>query len=442
VVIEEQQNDRFQHVTRWQSLLDRDGFWHSFELPDGTEIRGANSLESQKLRLAAFPIPGDLTGLRALDIGTWDGWFAFELERRGAEVVAIDVIDNPRFRDLHRRFDSRVEYRQMDVYDLSPAALGQFDIVLFMGVLYHLKHPLLGLERVCAMTRGIAAVDSFVLQDNASGRPMMEFFERDEFGGQTDNWCAPNVPCLVAFCRTAGFARVKLQSVLEYGAAVTCYREWEPVRVGVGTAPEGTAPELGFAIHHKNFGINFDSAKDDSVTCVFTSDEPGLTMADVQPSVGRFGSIPLQLKRRAEEGQYECGFRLPPGLSRGWHEVRVRLHGGPPSNPKRIAVDLPLDVAKLRLDGVQDNKTQRPFELDRSRGDIVALWLWDLPANADKNNLRVFAGDTPTRIEYLEDATGKRQVNVLIPKTVPPGTVKLRAELGEARLDCGELRVF
>src|SRR6185312_6434904 len=112
-------------------------------------------------RINRYPIPQDLKGARVLDIGTWDGWFAFEMERRGAEVVAIDCWDNPKFHEIHQVLGSRAEHRVMDVYDLTPATVGRFDIVLFMGVLYHLKHPLRALERVFALTTGRAAIAAF-----------------------------------------------------------------------------------------------------------------------------------------------------------------------------------------------------------------------------------------------------------------------------------------
>ena len=152
-------------VKYWDELRNAKGWWHSFELPDGTVIEGANELEGQKRRIGQFPIPHDLRGKRVLDIGAWDGWFSFEMERRGAEVMAIDNWDNPRFHEMHAILGSRVDYRQMDMYDLTPDRIGRFDIVLFMGVLYHLKHPLLALERVCALTTDLAAVDSFVLRE-------------------------------------------------------------------------------------------------------------------------------------------------------------------------------------------------------------------------------------------------------------------------------------
>ena len=77
--------DPFDYVREWDRLRQIKGWWHSFELPDGTAIEGVSSLKIQKERIAAFPISHDLKGKRVLDIGTWDGWFAFEMERRGAD---------------------------------------------------------------------------------------------------------------------------------------------------------------------------------------------------------------------------------------------------------------------------------------------------------------------------------------------------------------------
>jgi len=241
------------HFEAHNREMDADpGWWHSFELPGRGAIEGVNSLESQRMRLAQFPIGADLTGAdltgadltgadltgadltgaylggkRVLDIGAWDGWFSFEMERRGAEVVAIDVFDNPRFREMRSVLGSRVEYRQMDVYELSAERVGVFDIVLFLGVLVHLRHPLLALERVCSVTRGMAAIETMVLGERFAGdveaeRPVMEFVERDEFGGGTR--CLPTLPCLLAFCRSAGFARAEVCGRHEFGASVMCGR--------------------------------------------------------------------------------------------------------------------------------------------------------------------------------------------------------------------------
>src|SRR5258708_36531695 len=92
-----QMSDPLWYVPEWRKRFLEGGWWHSFELPDGALIQGVSDLDAQKMRIAQFPIPADLTGMRVLDIGTWDGWFSFEMGRRGAEVLAIDRSDNPRF---------------------------------------------------------------------------------------------------------------------------------------------------------------------------------------------------------------------------------------------------------------------------------------------------------------------------------------------------------
>src|SRR5579884_164015 len=100
-------------VSRLIGRLGELGWYHSIDLPGGGVIAGIQSLEQLRARIAQYPIPQDLRGKRVLDIGAWDGWFSFEMERRGAEVVAIDCFDNPRFREMHAIYNSRAEYRCM-----------------------------------------------------------------------------------------------------------------------------------------------------------------------------------------------------------------------------------------------------------------------------------------------------------------------------------------
>src|SRR5579859_8033648 len=123
---------RFDLVRRWDRERAERGWWHSFELPDGTQIEGVCSVASLKNRIAQFPIPEDLRGKRVLDIGAWDGWFSFEMERRGATVVAVDAVQSEKFLHARELLGSKVEYHVCDVYDLRPSELGVFDIVLFL----------------------------------------------------------------------------------------------------------------------------------------------------------------------------------------------------------------------------------------------------------------------------------------------------------------------
>src|SRR5687767_5410159 len=125
----------FAYIQGWHQKLASMGWWHSFELPDGTVIEGVCPLDGLRNRLAQFPIPQDLRGKRVLDIGAWDGFFTFELEKRGAEVLAIDCWDNPRFRLMGRCSDrerttasmmSTISHRQMSAGSTSLSSLGCF----------------------------------------------------------------------------------------------------------------------------------------------------------------------------------------------------------------------------------------------------------------------------------------------------------------------------
>ncbi len=409
----------------WNRQLQESGWWHSFELPDGRMLKGVNSLDSLKNRIGQFPIPADLTGKRVLDIGVWDGWFSFEMERRGAEVVAIDCWDNPRFREIHAIYNSRVEYRQMDVMEIAPDSVGRFDIVLFLGVLYHLKHPLMALEKVCSVTTDLAAVDSYVLRDNfdPGAQPVLEFYETNEMEGQTDNWCAPNLACLMAMCRTAGFARVEFRNILPYSACLACYRRWAPEN------PRGPRAELLSAVHNMNGGINFDTRRDDYLTCGFRTGETGLGLTDVQPVVSGYGVRPISVSNMGGD-LWQTNFKLPPGLEPGWHEVRLAVRGGPPNGDLRIAVEVPLPECTPQIQGVRDGTSWASDVLDLKLSRVLALWCAGLPENADRYNTCVLLNGLRCAIEFLAPPAGNRQINVRVPEVVAPGPAELIVKVG------------
>src|SRR5579863_6244040 len=179
--------------------------YHSIDLPDGSVLPGLQTLEHLRWRLDRFGLPADLRGKRVIDIGAWDGWFSFECERRGAEVVAVDCVALDTFIEAWQLLGSRVEYLTLDLNELSAHRLGRFDIVLFFGVFYHLRHPLLGLEKAVELSTDLALVESFVIDtENRKIPAVMEFYERAELGGQVDNWCGPSPECLLSMCRSAG----------------------------------------------------------------------------------------------------------------------------------------------------------------------------------------------------------------------------------------------
>src|SRR5262249_6352591 len=159
--------------------------------------------------------------------------YTFEAERHGAEVVAVDVWRPETFFEARRALNSRAEHHEMSVYELSRERLGSFDIVFFMGVLYHLKHPLLGLERVCEMTGDFAVIETHAV-DNVFDTllPVMEFYEINALAGQYDNWWGPNCECVIQMARAAGFVRTEVLRREPTRVVIKAYRRWEPVELG------------------------------------------------------------------------------------------------------------------------------------------------------------------------------------------------------------------
>ena len=192
-------------------------WWHPIDLGGGLVAPG---IDVTPARLAEIRMPEDLSGRSVLDIGAWDGFFSFEAERRGAaRVLATDSFcwdgggwgTKKGFELARRARRSRVEDKWIQVLDLSPETVGTFDLVLFLGVLYHMKHPLLALERVASVTAGQlimqTQVDMLAVQ-----RPAMAFYPGSELGGDPTNWFAPNPPALKAMLELVGFTRVEILS--------------------------------------------------------------------------------------------------------------------------------------------------------------------------------------------------------------------------------------
>jgi tRNA (mo5U34)-methyltransferase len=178
-----------------------------------------------KWRRFSDSIPADLSGLSVLDIGCNAGFYSLEMKRRGAaRVLGIDSDDEylEQARFAAEVTGSDIEFRKLSVYNV--AALGEsFDVVLFMGVLYHLRHPLLALDLIHqhaardllvfqSMQRGSPDVDSYE-EDydfwqtgifDSPGFPRLHFIEH-RYAGDPTNWWVPNRACVEAMLRSAGF---------------------------------------------------------------------------------------------------------------------------------------------------------------------------------------------------------------------------------------------
>ncbi len=419
--------------------LSKLGWYHSIELPDGSVIPGHQSIEQLRNRVRQFHIPEDLTGKRVLDIGAWDGWFSFEMERRGASVLALDSAKNTRLLEARSLLGSRIDYHIADICRLTAKEVGTFDIVLFLGVLYHLKHPLLALENVCGMCRDMACIESFVTDSSVDAIPSMEFYETTELRGQLDNWCGPNIPCLLAFARTAGFARIQFESVLAERAHVSAYRKWD--------APEGEgpAPVIRCVENSATHDHRFSTSADDYLTFYFTHADAGFTCDNVYPEIGGFGVRPLFVAQTGGGWQASC--KIPPGLSAGWHKARLRVQESRYSPPLQIGIDVPQGwqthaTADLEITRIGDGKT---FEHGRVRvGDdsAISVWVARLPSTATTPDVRVRLNGTDLPAIWLAPPDEARQINALLPAGLEPGPATVSVVFHESETPLRKIELF
>jgi tRNA (mo5U34)-methyltransferase len=196
--------------------VDEVHWWHTIDLGSGLVTPGRDATPE---KLATLKLPARFDGLEVLDIGAWDGFFSFEAERRGAaRVVAMDPMwrnenmrgfDKSGFLLARQLLDSKVEDADLDLYELDPERIGTFDLVFFLGVLYHVKDPLGAMERVASVARGRLIMETHV--DLIGGhRPMAAFYPGDELRGDSSNWWGPNPPAVLAMLKAVGFTRAEV----------------------------------------------------------------------------------------------------------------------------------------------------------------------------------------------------------------------------------------
>jgi len=197
-------------------------WYHTIDLGGGVVTPG---IYDHRPYLEYYGLPEDLTGKKALDIGTASGFFAFEMEKRGAEVTATElrrwedhdfgplyVPDMPveKLQEyLHKPFGlarrilgSKVKKKRISVYNLSPETVGVFDLVFCSSVLLHLRDPVKALWRIREVTRERAVIATGIHEDG--GAEPRALFSGHK-GGAT--WWLPNRACLEAMVESAGFKR-------------------------------------------------------------------------------------------------------------------------------------------------------------------------------------------------------------------------------------------
>jgi SAM-dependent methyltransferase len=215
-----------------RALAAEHSWYHSIELPGGAITPGKVDLRRQAPKL----LPASLTGARALDVGTFDGFWAFELERRGADVVAIDL-DAPQslegppltrelahtraremdlelgrgFRLAAEALGSEVERRELSVYDVSPERVGgPVDLIFIGALLLHLRDPVGALERLHeTLTPGgrLISLEPVSLRDTL--RAPRTPLARLEATSTLFNWWHPNRAAHLSMAVAAGFPEVQ-----------------------------------------------------------------------------------------------------------------------------------------------------------------------------------------------------------------------------------------
>lgn len=208
-------------------LIREHGRWfHSIELAPGIVTPGEDSNQLKLPILDELGLPRDCSGMRALDIGCADGYFSFELEKRGAQVLAIEFVPAEAcgFAVARRILGSTVEFRMDNVYNLNPTSYGTFDIVLFLGVLYHLRKPLAAIDAIRSVCRldtslflATLMIDDFVLLPSGESTtlealspqlteiPLWQAYPADSLNGDFTNCFAPNLAALRAALEEAQF---------------------------------------------------------------------------------------------------------------------------------------------------------------------------------------------------------------------------------------------
>ena len=215
------------HATSEDEIAALGHWFHNLHLPDGTQTAPDHPLgdfPAYKWKHLRAHIPQDLTGWSVLDIGCNAGFYSFELAKRGATVTAIDrdphYLAQAEWAARQYRLEDCITFHQMQVYDLAHCH-EIFDLVLFMGVFYHLRYPTLALDIVAQRVRRMMVFQSLTMPGHEvyedtdpldfnnrevmlePGWPKMAFIEH-AFAGDPTNWWAPNHACVEAMLRASG----------------------------------------------------------------------------------------------------------------------------------------------------------------------------------------------------------------------------------------------
>lgn len=193
-------------------------WWHSIDLGNGIVTKGVKTLEIMQLEYENTFSKLDLAGRTVLDVGAWNGGFAIEAWRRGASSVT--GLDHYTWNDSFFRGRDTFELvsgitganlkaldRDLDDPRLDLSDLGVFDVVLWLGVFYHLRNPLSALREIATTVGDVLVLETHV-ERFSEDRPAMIFYPGAELAGDSTNWWGPNTLCVVELLKMMGFAKI------------------------------------------------------------------------------------------------------------------------------------------------------------------------------------------------------------------------------------------
>jgi tRNA (mo5U34)-methyltransferase len=202
-----------------QEEVDEYVWWHTIDLGNGVVTPGRKSKAVMEAEAELHSQGLDLAGRSVLDVGSWNGGFAVEAKRRGAaRVLATDTYcwRDPQYRGREtfdlvvRATGLDIPAREIDATEISVENVGQFDVVLFLGVFYHLFDAIGTTKRLASVAREVLVVETHMdALDNP--RPAMIMYPGEELAGDPTNWWGPNRACMEAILKSVGFGRVAFQ---------------------------------------------------------------------------------------------------------------------------------------------------------------------------------------------------------------------------------------
>jgi tRNA (mo5U34)-methyltransferase len=187
-----------------QALVSGRSWWyHKFEIYPGVWTPG---VYDASCTLSDLMLPDDLQGARILEIGPADGYFTKMLSSRGAEVVAVDYAakDFYGFAVMERLAQTAFDFRQINIFDIDPAALGAFDIVICLGVLYHLPDPLRGLWTLSKISAPKLILETLV-STKYGEEGVAEYIPGVSPNGDYTNFWAPTTKCCEMMLGDVGY---------------------------------------------------------------------------------------------------------------------------------------------------------------------------------------------------------------------------------------------